>query len=76
MATHYEVYLVVEDALEEAEIFADLVDAEDWALDEIESCRAADATADAYIVPHYCDMTQDCECAQWMTDHQPFASTR
>jgi len=76
MVTHYEAYLVVEDALEEAEIFADLADAEDWALDEIESCRAVGATADAYIVPHYCDIGQDCECAQWMTDHQPFASTR
>jgi len=76
MVTHYEVYLVVEGALEEAEIFADLVDAEDWALDEIESCRAAGAAADAYIVPHYCDIGQECECMQWMTDHRPFASTR
>lgn len=53
---------------------------EDAALALVDSLRVSAALQGftdwaVYVMPHYCGKTGDCECAQWLTDHSPYASS-
>ena len=70
-----EASVVVEGALNELARFTDEALMQDWARQRISECEAKHLEARVYVLYHDHKPDVDCECVQYLTDHQPYLTT-
>lgn len=66
----FEAYTVIEGAYDAEKSFRTVGAAERWL-----KKRLRGAKGKGYIIEHYCKKNEECECVQWLTDHNPIIDT-
>jgi hypothetical protein len=72
---YVEAWTIVEGALDAERTFPTRPKAVEWLETEINACQAEGVQADGYILTHPHAEGVECECSQFVTDHNPYLST-